>query len=210
MEMLLFIVNSVALGIGLAMDAFSVSITNGLREPGMKRKRMLFISGTYAFFQFIMPVTGWFLVRRATDVFSFLEPAIPWTALILLSVIGGKMFAEGIAQIIRDRNKAEAGEDKDTEEGAEGFKPVSLPELAGQGVATAIDALSVGLTTEKYSLPAAFGSALIIAAVTWVICMAGLKLGKVFGMKLAHRGAVVGGAILVGIGVEIFVRGVFL
>ena len=87
---------------------------------------------------------------------------------------------------------------------------MSLPELAGQGVATAIDALSVGLTTEKYTLPAAFGSALIIAAVTWVICMAGLKLGKVFGMKLAHRGAVVGGAILVGIGVEIFVRGVFL
>ena len=207
MELVFFIINSVALGVGLAMDAFSVSITNGLREPGMNKKRMLFIAGTYAFFQFLMPMIGWFLVRTATDVFSFLEPAIPWTALVLLSVIGGKMLAEGISSVTRDRSKKE-----DVEEGAgvSGLKPVTLPELAGQGVATAIDALSVGLTTEKYSPPAAFGSSLIIAAVTLAICMAGLKLGKAFGLKLAHRGAILGGAILIGIGIEIFVRGVFL
>ncbi len=206
MESVLFIINSVALGVGLAMDAFSVSITNGLREPGMNKKRMLFIAGTYAFFQFLMPMAGWFLVRTATDVFSFLEPAIPWTALVLLAVIGGKMLAEGIASMMRDGSEEEDKEKAD----AAGLKPVTLPELAGQGVATAIDALSVGLTTEKYSPPAAFGSSLIIAAVTLAICMFGLKLGKAFGLRLAHRGAILGGVILIGIGIEIFVRGVFL
>ena len=199
----LFFVNSIALGIGLAMDAFSVSIANGLREPKMPRPRMFRIAGVYAVFQFLMPLIGWFLVHTAVSVFSVIEPLIPWIALLLLAWIGGKMIREGI---LEGRGNAEDQTPEQTEPPA----AISTRLLLVQGIATSIDALSVGFTIADYQTGAAFLASFIIGIITLVICLVGLRLGKAFGLRLAHRASILGGLILIAIGLEIFIKGVFL
>lgn len=190
-----FVIQSVMLGVGLAMDAFSVSLANGLNDPKMKVKRMCLIAGVFAFFQALMPLTGWFCVHNLVKSFSVFEKCIPWIALILLAFIGGKMLLEGI------RNNQE---DEENGENGLGFKLLMV-----QGVATSIDALSVGFTISEYGFIMALVSALIIAAVTFVICMAGIVIGKKFGTKLANKASILGGVILIIIGLEIFITGVF-
>lgn len=191
---LVFVVQSVMLGVGLAMDAFSVSLANGLNEPDMKRKRICLIAGVFGLFQAIMPLTGWFCVHNLIRFFAVFEKCIPWIALILLAFIGGKMIREGL------QNKDEVEKNEEVL----GFKMLLL-----QGIATSIDALSVGFTISEYEFIMALACALIIAAVTFVICVAGVKIGKKFGMKLAGKASVLGGVILLGIGIEIFVTGIF-
>ena len=189
-----FVFNSVLLGVGLAMDAFSVSMANGLNEPGMNRKKMCGVAGVFAIFQALMPMIGWVCVHTVVQYFAAFEKFIPWIALILLCYIGGKMLWDGI---------------KNKEEDAEEAAGVGLSALLVQGVATSIDALSVGFTIADYGFVMALVCALIIAAVTFVICMAGLVIGKTFGTKLSNKAAILGGVILIFIGVEIFVTGVF-
>ncbi len=92
----LFFFNSALLGVGLAMDAFSVSMANGLHDPQMSRRRGVQIAGTFAIFQAVMPMTGWVCVHTIVELFSSFEQFIPWIALILLGYIGGKMLMEGI------------------------------------------------------------------------------------------------------------------
>ncbi len=183
-----FFVNSLLLGVGLAMDAFSVSMANGLNEPGMSRRRMGAIAGVFAAFQALMPLAGWVCVHTVLQLFEGFTVLIPWIALILLAYIGGKMLLEGIRH-------------KEGEEAA----AVSGGGLLLQGVATSIDALSVGFTIAEYGPVMAVVCALLIAAVTFVICTAGLVIGRKFGTRLAGRASILGGAILIFIGVEIFV-----
>ena len=190
---LLFFLNSALLGVGLAMDAFSVSLANGLHEPHMGRRKMCGIAGIFALFQAIMPMIGWVCVHTIIQYFKTFEKFIPWIALLLLLYIGGSMLFEGI------RNK---------EAEAEGPK-ISMTALLIQGVATSIDALSVGFTIAEYALFMAFLCAMIIAIVTFIICMAGLIIGKQFGTKFAGKASILGGVILIAIGIEIFVTGVF-
>ena len=189
----LFFLNSALLGVGLAMDAFSVSLANGLAEPGMKRRRMAAIAGVYAGFQFIMPVIGWALVHGAVGLFRSFERFIPWIALLLLCWIGGKMLAEGIRGGDAENPEKEAG-------------TLTVWTLLLQGIATSIDALSVGFTIASYDWKAALCASLIIAAVTFCICMGGLRLGRLFGTKLAGRASILGGCILIAIGLEIFLK----
>ncbi len=191
---LLFVFNSVLLGVGLAMDAFSVSMANGLNEPGMKQKKMCGIAGVFALFQALMPMIGWICVHTVVRYFAAFEKFIPWIALILLLYIGGKMLLDGI---------------KNKEEAVEEMSGVGMAALLVQGVATSIDALSVGFTIADYGFAMALVCALIIAAVTFVICMAGLVIGKTFGTRLSNKAAILGGVILIFIGIEIFVTGVF-
>ena len=156
----LFFFNSALLGVGLAMDAFSVSMANGLHDPQMSRRRGVQIAGT-------------------------------WIALILLGYIGGKMLIEGI-------------KGEEAEEAAE----LSAGALFMQGVATSIDALSVGFTISEYGWFMALVCSLIVAIVTFFICEAGLAIGKKFGTKLSGKASVLGGVILIGIGLEIFISGI--
>lgn len=188
-----FFFNSVLLGVGLAMDAFSVSLANGLHEPQMTKKRMCGIAGVFAAFQALMPMTGWMCVHTIVQYFQSFEKFIPWIALILLGFIGGKMLLEGL---------------KGGEEESE-IAAVGVIALLIQGVATSIDALSVGFTIAEYGFFMALICALIIAAVTFVICMAGLRIGKTFGMKLSGKAGILGGTILILIGLEIFIAGLF-
>ena len=188
-----FFFNSILLGIGLAMDAFSVSLANGLNEPGMKKGKMCAVAGVFAAFQAIMPLTGWVCVHTIVQYFRAFEQFIPWIALILLGYIGGKMLYDGIT-----------GGDGEEEDCGVGFKALML-----QGVATSIDALSVGFTIADYDFVSALLAALIIAAVTFFICMGGLVIGRTAGTRLAGKAGILGGVILLFIGVEIFVASIF-
>ena len=189
-----FIINSILLGIGLAMDAFSVSMTNGLNEPKMKILRMNMIAGVYALFQFIMPMIGWVCIHTIVVYFQSFDKFIPWIALILLAYIGGKMLIEGI---------------KNKDEEIESDRKLPFITLIIQGIATSIDALSVGFTIADYKLLSAIMTSLIIAIVTFGICMIGLLIGKKIGTKLNNKAAILGGFILIGIGIEIFVKNIF-
>ena len=190
-----FFFNSVLFGVGLAMDAFSVSVANAIADPGMKHGQRLRIAGCFAIFQILMPLLGWLCVRTIAESFTA-EKFIPWIALLLLLYIGGKMLLEGI------RGGAE-------EEAAGEKKTLGRGTLLLQGVATSIDALSVGFTIEQYPFAAALTESLIIGAVTLAICLAGLLLGRTIGRKLDRIAPILGGLILIGIGVEIFLTGVF-
>ena len=190
-----FFIKSIGLGAGLAMDAFSVSLANGLNEPCMKGRRMCLIAGTFAFFQFAMPMIGWVCVHTILEHFKLFGMFIPWIALILLGFIGGKMLLEGIRGCGQDdENPCTA---------------VSFGALILQGIATSIDALSVGFTIADYDFLAALICGLVIAVTTFIICFAGLELGRRFGTRLAGKASIFGGAILVIIGLEIFITGVF-
>ena len=184
-----FFLNSFLLGIGLAMDAFSVSIANALAEPNMKRSRAFATAGTFAFFQFVMPFIGWLCVRSIAGIFARFEVFIPYVALALLGFIGGKAIYESMH-----------GKGENT-------KPFSLLTLFTQGLATSIDALSVGFTTVQYRLSAVLLSCAVIAAVTFLLCMIGIRLGKQFG-KAFKKAELFGGIILIAIGVEIFLKGI--
>ena len=172
---LMFFVNSILLGVGLAMDAFSVSVANGLKEQKMKGHRMSLIAGVYALFQFAMPMMGWFSVHTIVAYFQAFEKFIPWIALILLLYIGGKMLIEGI-------------------KGEENENPVngqlSLFTLIVQGIATSIDALSVGFTIAEYNLSLAMIESIIIGIVTTVICIAGIIIGKKFGNRFSKSASI--------------------
>ena len=201
----LFFVNSILLGGGLAMDAFSVSLANGLQESYMKKGRMCGIAGVYAFFQCIMPLIGWVCVHTIAQAFSSFETFIPWIALILLLYVGGKMLIESI-QEMRNNNASEEKEaDKPSEQN---IKRVAFTTLLIQGIATSIDALSVGFTIAEYNAFMALICSLIIAVVTFIICYAGLAIGKKYGTKLANKAGLLGGSILIFIGLEIFIKGI--
>ena len=197
-----FFINSILLGVGLAMDAFSVSLANGLNESQMKKGRMCLIAGVYAFFQFAMPMIGWLCVHTIVEYFSKFSILIPWIALFLLLYIGGKMIVESF---VPDKDS-----DSDNADSSENSKSlVSFSVLLIQGIATSIDALSVGFTIADYGLFMAFVASLIIAAVTFAICMSGLAIGKKAGSHLSTKATLFGGLILVGIGIEIFIKGIF-
>ena len=195
MNAISFYINSILLGVGLAMDAFSVSMANGLNEPKMNKSRMFLISGTFSFYQFLMPIVGYICVHTFVTYFTKFQKFIPWIALVLLLYIGGKMLYEGIA-------KKEEFEETDIK--------LTFKALMLQGIATSIDALSVGFTISDYTMIEALVAALIIAMVTLVICYIGLILGKTLGTKLANTASIFGGVILICIGIEIFVKGVFM
>ena len=193
------IINSVLLGVGLAMDAFSVSIANGLAEPSMRRRRVCAIAGVYSVFQFAMPLIGWFFVHSVTEMFKAFQPFIPWIALILLAFIGSKMIWEGIS------NKTK-GDEEVSEQGKAPAKKITFALLLVQGLATSIDALSVGFTIAEYRASSAFLSSFIIGVVTFIICVAGLVFGRKLGEKFSDKATVIGGIILIGIGLEIFIK----
>ncbi len=189
----MFFFESALLGIGLAMDAFSVSLANGLNEPCMKKRRMTGMAGIFAFFQFLMPMIGWICVSTIAHKFKAFEKCIPWIALVLLCYIGGKMLYEGI----------KCGDCEECK------KRVGFWGLIVQGIATSIDALSVGFTISNHTLVEAVVACLVIGVLTFFICLGGLMIGRKFGTHLAGKAGILGGAILIFIGLEIFITSWF-
>ena len=184
------IVTSALLGVGLAMDACAVSMADGLKEPKMKINKQLLIAAMFGLFQGLMPFLGYLV---GSQFLTKIEWIIPWVALILLGYIGINMLVGGI------RNKEEDAEDKD----------LTFKVLFVQAIATSIDALSVGFSIADYSLLEAGICVSFIAGITFAICVAAVFVGKKFGTKLGNKAEILGGIILLAIGIEIFITGVF-
>ena len=189
----LFLFNSIILGIGLAADAFSVALTNGLHEPEMCIGKMCTVAGTFAFFQALMPFLGWICIHTIVQHFRAFEVLIPWIALVLLCYIGGKM--------LHDSLKSQHGQTDSL--------PLSVSALLLQGIATSIDALSAGFTIAEYTFPLALSAATIIACVTFAICITGVAVGKKAGVRLSENAGLLGGILLIFIGLEIFISSWF-
>ena len=191
----MLVLNSLLLGFGLAMDAFTVSLANGLSEPNLKKLKMINIALIFAIFQGAMPLIGWVFVSKAVKYIRGFDRFVPIIALILLVFIGLKMIFEK--------------EDKDEEEKDKEKSKLTFGVLIVQGIATSIDALSVGFTIADYSFIKSLISSSIIAGVTFIICMIGVLIGKKVGMKYAKKASRLGGCVLIVIGIEIFVKGMF-
>lgn len=189
-----FFFECAVMGAALAMDAFSVSAANGLNEPKMGGRKMLAIAGMFALFQGIMPLIGWLCIHTVAEYFKAFEQAIPWIALLLLSFIGTKMLIDGIRCKCEEEPCCTA---------------LGFGALAVQGIATSIDALSVGFTIAEYDWLMALTAAIVISVVTFGICLGGVQIGKSFGTRLSGKASVFGGVILIVIGLEIFISGVF-
>ena len=187
----LFFLNSALLGVGLAMDAFSVSLANGLNEPHMGKSKSCGIAGVFAFFQALMPMTGWICVHTIVEYFHAFETFIPWIALILLAFIGGKMVVEGIRSRGEDVEKTKLG----------------FGTLMVQGIATSIDALAVGVTFSIMPDVNIFLSILLIGSITFLFALAGVKIGNLFGDRFEKQTGILGGCILLAIGVKILLEG---
>lgn len=169
------------------MDAFSISLANGLNKPNMNFKDVLLMVFTFGLFQALMPLIGWYLTSQLAEKFEFINKTVPYLALILLLYIGIKMIVE-----------------KDKKEEVS----LSFSVLVIQAIATSIDALSVGLTMIAYSFSKALYEALIIGIVTFIICLIAYYIGKKGGNKLSNNAPIIGGIILIIVGIKIFISGV--
>jgi len=185
-----FIIKSIALGAGLAMDAFSVSLANGLNEPKMKKGRMSFIAWVFAFFQFLMPVLGYLLGSTFARLICAFDH---WVAFGLLGFIGGKMIWEAVFE------KEVCEESKN---------PLDNYTLFILAIATSIDALAVGITFATMTVPVLMASA-IIGIITFFVCLFGVYLGSRCGNFLGNKAEVIGGLVLLGIGTKILIEHLF-
>lgn len=188
------------LGLGLTMDAAAVSMANGLEEPHMSKKKMIFIAFMYGLFQALMPLIGYFFGNTLYNNVPQIEKyhLIPICALAILAFLGIKMIIDGIKEI---KNKSS---DEDILKEAKGltFKVIFI-----QTIATSIDALSTGLTFSDYNAKEALIVCALIALVTFIVCIISLIIGKKFGAKFGKIALIIGGVILTVIGLEIFITG---
>lgn len=189
--MISIIITSILLGLGLAMDAAAVSMANGLNYKDIKINKILLMALFFGVFQGAMPLIGYFM---GSAILTKIEWIIPWVALIILSIIGIKMIIDG--------TKHDCGCNCNP-------TPLTIYTILIQAIATSIDALSVGFTISNYSILEAIVSAFIIMVVTFAICVGAVYIGKKFGCKLGKHAVIFGGTILILIGLEIFITGIF-
>lgn len=178
------------IGIGLSMDAFAVAICKGLAMPNkVDKKGALLIALYFGVFQAVMPTLGWLL---GSQFARYVTRLAPWIAFVLLAWIGGSMIRESLSK--EEREEEETGS-------------VSHKELLVLAVATSIDALAVGVTFSMLELAVSIGAAVaLIGCTTFVISLAGVYVGNVFGAKYKSKAEFVGGAILILIGVKILLE----
>ncbi len=209
MEFFELIIKGLLFGVALAMDAFSVSLANGLNDPAMRKRKMCLIAGTFSFFQALMPLIGWLCIRTIASYFKAFELAIPYIALVLLLIIGGKMIFDSIGEMAECKRLAAEGAPLEEEPEKKCGTSVGFLALLIQGVATSIDALSVGFDIAHLDFIEALIEAIVIAVSTFIICILGVALGKKCGTKLAGKATIFGGIILIAIGFEIFISSFF-
>ena len=175
----------ILLAIGLSMDSFAVSITNGLTIRELNVKRILTISFSLAIFQALMPLVGWF---AGIGIEKYIKELDHWIAFILLSFIGVKMIYEGV----KKNNIA-----KDSE--------LKILTLIGQSIATSIDAFAVGISFALLDV-SIVTPILIIGIITFGVSLIGLQLGKYFGKRIGKTVEIFGGIVLIGIGIKILIE----
>lgn len=184
-----FVMRSLFLGVGLAMDATCVAMTNGLNYPKLKIRHAVLIAFMFGFFQALMPLIGYLL---GVNFSAFLTKFTPIIALVLLSFLGGKMLLEAFKKC-----------------DAEEVEPFDFRLLLVQAFATAIDALSVGVIMVNYTVTELTIALLLIGVITFLFSFIAVFIGKKFGILLSNKASILGGVILIIIGLEIFISGIF-
>lgn len=185
-----FFIQTLLIGIGLSMDAFAVSICKGLGMSKLNKKQMFIIALYFGGFQALMPYIGWAVGARFS---SYVSQYAHWIAFILLAIIGGKMMHEALT------------ESEDCEDSGEKDKKISHKELLLLAIATSIDALAVGISFAFLNVPI-IPSIIIIGLTTFIISLAGVIIGNIFGSKYKNKAEFVGGLILVAIGLKIILE----
>ena len=194
--MIVLIVNALLLSIGLTMDAFSISVANGLNEPHMKGSKIALIAALFAAFHVVMPMIGWGVVHNFAENFKIIYKIVPFIAFALLAYIGGKMILEAFPK---------AGEEEKSDS-----KQITIGVLLLQGVAISIDVLSVGFTIPEYSFFDAIVTSGIIGVVTFIVSVVGMAFGKIIGSKFLNKASIIGGCVLIAIGLKSLISGVLV
>lgn len=182
-----YLVEFLLLGVGLAMDAFAVSICKGLAMRKVNKKQAFIIALFFGGFQAIMPIVGWFLCKGFQN---YIEAFDHWIAFALLAFIGMKMIIETLSE----KEEDVVVEKMDP--------PLDMKEMLMLAIATSIDALAVGISLAALDRPIV-ESATIIGVVTFIISIVGVYIGNFFGNRYKKRAELAGGIILVLIGVKI-------
>ena len=203
--------------VGLAMDACAVGMTNGMTDTKMPAKRTLLIGLFFGFFQFLMPLIGYYITGIIASAFlETFKRISAWISFGLLAFLGGKMLYEGIEEWIESKNPSTDGcEDCETlgvctrltveEEKAE----LTLGKLFVHAIATSIDALAVGFTLQTLMMSkeglalGVWGSTVMIGVVTFALSVGAVYIGKAVGGKLANKAEIFGGGVLLAIGLKI-------
>ena len=205
--------------VGLAMDACAVAMTNGMSDAKMPAKRAVLIGVFFGFFQFLMPLIGYFLTGIIANEFQeFFEKVSAWISFGLLAFLGGKMLYEGIEEWIASRNPSTDGCENCETLGActrltaeEDKNELTLGKLLMQAIATSIDALAVGFTLQTLKMASAglalgvWGSTAMIGVITCALSIGAVYIGKAVGGKLANKAEIFGGAVLLAIGIKILI-----
>ncbi|MEI8140130.1 MAG: manganese efflux pump MntP family protein [bacterium] len=174
------------LSIGLAMDAFAVSVTSGIAIKNLRLKHALMIALTFGGFQAVMPVIGWLAGLGLQQLLCNVDH---WIAFVLLSIIGGKMIYEAFQ--LDDAEKAD--------------NPLKAGVLLVLGIATSIDALAVGVTFAMIKV-AIITPIILIGSVTFLLCLAGVYIGDACGHFFEKKIEIFGGLVLIGIGLKILIQ----
>lgn len=210
------------LGVALSMDACAVGMTNGMTNPKLKVKGALLIGGLFGFFQFLMPLIGYYITGVIANAFlDTFEAISAWVSFILLAFLGGKMIFECVREWMNaKREKAvcqtcfeDGDEVKTTEAGMRSLENLSFGKLILQAIATSIDALAVGVTLQMAAISqglamGAWGSTLTIGVTTFILSTGAVYIGKAIGDKLADKASFIGGLVLVAIGLKILLEGI--
>ena len=181
------IILSFFLGVALAMDAFSVSMADGVFVGNNHKTYRFSIPICFSFFQMLMPLTGYILVSLATAAFNSIYKYIPYVGSILLLFIGAKMIIESIKGKSEDKVK------------------LSVRIILVQAIATSIDALSVGLTMVHYNIAEIFISILIIGIITFILCLTGIYIGRGAKKFIGNKAEILGGIILIIIAIKLLI-----
>lgn len=179
------ILTIIIIAIGLAMDAFAVSICKGLSMKKMSWKKGVIIGGYFGFFQALMPLVGYLLGIGFQDKVTGVDH---WIAFILLGIIGINMIKEALSKEEEEKNDS-----------------VNFKEMIVLAIATSIDALAVGITMAFLEVNIALAIT-IIGIITFAISVIGVKIGNIFGNKYEKKAELAGGIILILMGIKILLE----
>ncbi len=194
------IVSIALIAVGLSMDAFAVSVSNGIIIKELKFQHALKVGLYFGIFQALMPLAGWLAGFQFKDHISSIDH---WIAFILLAFIGGKMIHEAYKENCEVcDSEDEACEVAISGQGAAVENPLRMGRLLVLAVATSIDALAVGISFAFLNVSIIW-SAAAIGSITFVICVAGVYIGKKCGCLFQKRAEIIGGMILILIGAKI-------
>ena len=200
----------IILSVALAMDACAVAMTNGMCQPKMKLKNTLLIGGFFGFFQFLMPLIGFYITGIVANAFlETFQNISSWVSFILLAFLGGRMIFESVKDWQEAKKHPEAHAVKCDVKGE-----LTMGQLFMQAIATSIDALAVGVTLQMASISpiglalGPWGATLMIGVITFALSVGAVYIGKAMGDKLADKASFGGGLVLVLIGLKILLDGI--